>query len=134
MNDWFKETTGRISDRDWTPAELGVIFIFLGGGAGLLLGLVIALKASPDPIWIAIALGGIFGGLLYGMRERTPVETKIIASPWIKDAAFGLAGGLVIFLLLPISFGTAQPPDHLFMLRVVATAMLGGYGGRSLMK
>jgi len=96
--------------------------------------------------WIWIALAGGFGGLLYTAREggltlphRDPKSPSIYQLGWIADCAFGIAGAFVVFLLIPTEIGSeSRDISGLFempvfdQMKITALAIVGGYGGRSL--
>jgi len=93
-------------------------------------------ELSPQQLALFIALPGIFGGLLFAMRGKS-LELPYLKSShsWapgvIGDCLFGLAGGGVIFLVVPWQF---PPADNLALLKTVALALVGGYGGRALVE
>jgi hypothetical protein len=83
-------------------------------------------------------LPGIFGGLLFGIKEKKLVwphrtSDKYIANPgFITDLLFGLAGGLVIYLILPGSFDFEA--GGLEIIKIISISIVGGYGGRALIE
>ena len=106
---------------------------------------------------IPILIFGAFGGLLYSLRERkmelpyisqsafSPTKEKtapnqstvstgesfkgeIINLGIVADCLAGIGGALGIFLILPI-----DEIKNISLLKLLATAMIGGYGGRSLL-
>lgn len=110
-------------------------------------------------IWriIAILIFGAFGGLLYSLRERQmelpyisqnalpatankssknqsvdsineSYKGKIVNLGIVADCLAGIGGALGIFLILPVS-----DIKDVLLLKLLATAMIGGYGGRSLL-
>jgi hypothetical protein len=86
-------------------------------------------------LWFLIAGSGMFGGFLYGIRDRSLVlphrKSKYVFEPgFIGDCLFGLAGGFLIFILLPGNFDYGAGIWEL--LKIVAVAVVGGYGGRAL--
>lgn len=113
---------------------------------------------DPDLVaTIPILVFGAFGGLLYSLRERKmelpyisqsvllPTTEKtdpnqsiastgegfkgeIINLGIIADCLAGIGGALGIFLILPI-----DNLEGISFLKLLATAMIGGYGGRSLL-
>lgn len=106
---------------------------------------------------ISILSFGAFGGLLYSLRERKMelpyisqsafsateenfsdnqstastnegFKGEIINLGIVADCLAGIGGALGVFLLLPIDDTTNIP-----LFKLLATAMIGGYGGRSLL-
>lgn len=100
-------------------------------------------SASMDKIlytqlyWM-ISLSGMFGGLLYGIRDKHLVlphryeESKNDINPGLlTDLLFGLAGGFIIFLVVP---GTFDFKPGWEAIKVLAIAVVGGYGGRAIVQ
>ncbi|MGD9229935.1 MAG: hypothetical protein PVJ20_03895 [Desulfobacterales bacterium] len=87
-------------------------------------------------LWL-ICLSGMFGGLLFGIRDKKLViphrKSKNIYEPGVvTDVLFGVAGGVVIFLILP---GNITPEkDTISLLKFIGVALIGGYGGRALVE
>ena len=87
-------------------------------------------------LWL-ICLSGMFGGLLYGIRDKKLViphrKSENIYEPGVvTDVLFGVAGGLVIFLILP---GNITPEkDTISLIKFIGVALIGGYGGRALVE
>lgn len=92
---------------------------------------------------LVIIVFGAFGGLLYSLRSRKAelpyvvnVEKqssidqeatykKVVYLGVLADCLIGIGGALVVFLLLP--------PIEGEIVKLLATATIGGYGGRSLL-
>ena len=103
---------------------------------------------SPNAtMFIIITLAGAFGGLLYTFRDsglelphRNPNKAHIINLGWIADCAYGIAGAYVVFLILPTELNTGSSLSGdlfstcsiLTLIRLLALALVGGYGGRSI--
>jgi hypothetical protein len=88
-------------------------------------------------LWILIGIGGVVGGLLYGMRDKELVlphwEDKHIWNPgFLADILFGLAGGVVIFVIVPGTFDYQQGGWEI--VKILALAGVGGYGGRAVVE
>jgi hypothetical protein len=88
-------------------------------------------------LWILIGIGGMIGGLLYGMREHRLVfphmEEKHVWNPgFLADILFGLAGGFVIFIIVPGSFDYRSGGWE--VIQILALAGVGGYGGRAVVE
>jgi len=88
-------------------------------------------------LWVLIGFGGIVGGLLFGMRDqRLTFPHREDQHTWnpgcLADILFGLAGGFVIFIIVPGSFDyTAGGWET---IQILALAGVGGYGGRALVE
>ena len=87
-------------------------------------------------LWYLIGAAGIFGGLLFGIKDRRLVlphrTSKSVIDPgFLVDFFFGLAGGYVIFMLVPGDFNIGDPWN---IIKIVAVAIVGGYGGRALVE
>ena len=81
---------------------------------------------------------GAFGGLLGGMHfksldrpHREGTDHRINLG-WIADAAFGVAGGFVVFLVVPGDFQIDKGGWDTF--KAFAVAMVGGFAGRALIE
>ncbi len=88
-------------------------------------------------LWILIGVGGVIGGLLYGIRDKELTlphwEGKHAWNPgFLADLLFGLAGGFVIFIIIPGTFDYRQ--GGWAMIQILALAGVGGYGGRALVE
>ena len=108
----------------FTSACISLLALFEGAGG----------SAFDRWLLLVILLGGVFGGLLYGMRDRRLVlpgknEDGSFNPGWLADCAFGMGGGFVIFLLLP---GDFDKLTGWVWIKVFATALVGGYGGRGI--
>lgn len=74
---------------------------------------------------------------MFGIRDKKVViphmEDENTFHPGIlSDSLFGLAGGLVIFLIVPGNF--ADPLKGYELIKFIAVAIVGGYGGRALVE
>jgi len=97
-------------------------------------------------IFLIILSSGAFGGLLYTARDsglellhRDPDNQYQIKLGWVADCAFGIAGALVVFLVVPTELNNAENGSSILstgsvmdIIRLMALALVGGYGGRSL--
>ena len=86
-------------------------------------------------LWLLIGGSGMFGGFLYGLKDRSLVlphrTSRFEIEPgFVADCLFGLAGGFLIFILLPGNFDFDAGIWEL--TKIVAVAVVGGYGGRAL--
>jgi hypothetical protein len=94
------------------------------------------LPIQKKHLWL-ICLSGMFGGLLFGIRDKKLViphrKSENIYEPGvITDVLFGVAGGVVIFLILP---GDIKPEENtISLLKFIGVALIGGYGGRALVE
>ena len=89
-------------------------------------------------LWLVVAGAGMFGGFLFGIKDKTLTlphrKSKYVIEPgFVGDCLFGLAGGFLVFILLPgnFEFNLAKPEE---IIKIVAVAVVGGYGGRALVE
>ena len=88
-------------------------------------------------LWVLIGLCGMFGGLLFGMKDQNLYlpyrhSKRVLKPGFLVDLLFGLAGGIVIFFIMPIElFDVTQ---SFGLVRLLGIAMVGGYGGRALIE
>jgi len=120
-----------------------ILLIFLALIVGYLLGFYISVDvpwSQTATMFLIITLAGAFGGLLYTVRDsglefphRNPDKIHVLNLGWIADCAYGIAGSYVVFLILPtdlnIDLSTGKILD---LIKLLALALVGGYGGRSL--
>jgi hypothetical protein len=125
---------------------------FFGGIVGLVWALnlaTLALASSPGQaapstisdaylLWLVVGGAGMFGGFLFGIRDKKLTlphwhSRHTIDSGFVGDCLFGLAGGFLVFILLPgnFEFNIAKPEE---IIKIVAVAVVGGYGGRALVE
>ena len=127
-----------------------VLFILLALIVGYLVGLYIKVGVPWSPnatMFVIITLAGAFGGLLYTARDsglelphRNPDKIHVLNLGWVADCAYGIAGAYVVFLILPTELSTGIPTPEsiqktgstLTLIKFLALALVGGYGGRSL--
>ena len=98
-------------------------------------------------IFVMITIAGAFGGLLYTARDsglefpyRDPDKKHVINLGWVADCGYGIAGAYVVFLILPTELTTAgitsksllSSSSILGLVKLLAMALVGWYGGRSL--
>lgn len=91
----------------------------------------------PDLTLFLLTLAGASGGLAYAMRNRElelPRRTENIVNPgWLGDCFFGVSGAYVIALIMPGNFPSTNEPSVNLTIQILATGIIGGYGGRSIM-
>ena len=94
--------------------------------------------SSPYLLWLIVGGAGMFGGFLFGIKDKKLTlphrSSRYIIEPgFIGDCLFGLAGGFLVFILLPgnFEFDLAQSEE---IIKIVAVAVVGGYGGRALVE
>jgi len=121
---------------------LGVVMLAAGYGMGRWVE--VGLGISNDAIaWFFITFAGAFGGMLYTFRDGgLEIPHKVEGQyrynlGWISDCLYGVAGAYVVFLLVPMNIGGQSNFDPLSGLMIdqikfFALALVGGYGGRSL--
>lgn len=122
----------------------GLLIIGLLVNPGLVLAGPSGQQASgPDTtsaylLWMVVAGAGMFGGFLFGIKDKTLTlphrKSKYVIEPgFVGDCLFGLAGGFLVFILLPgnFEFNLAAPEE---IIKIVAVAVVGGYGGRALVE
>jgi hypothetical protein len=88
-------------------------------------------------LWLLIAVGGMVGGFLFGIRDRRlELPHREDQHSWnpgcLVDILFGLAGGFVIFIIVPGSFDYRAGGWE--TIQILALAGVGGYGGRALVE
>lgn len=87
---------------------------------------------------VMLTLAGAAGGLAYSMKNgelKLPRRSEdILNTGWLGDCIFGMAGAYVIALIVPGDFPPKNPTEDLnFTIQILATGIIGGYGGRSIM-
>ena len=94
--------------------------------------------SSAYLLWLVVGGAGMFGGFLFGIKDKKLIlphwNSKHIIEPgFIGDCLFGLAGGFLVFILLPgnFEFNLSKPEE---IIKIVAVAVVGGYGGRALVE
>lgn len=91
----------------------------------------------PNLTLFLLTVAGAFGGLAYSMKNgelKFPRKTEeILNTGWLGDCLFGVAGAYVIALIMPGDFPSTDNPSVNFTIQVLATGIIGGYGGRSIM-
>jgi hypothetical protein len=129
-------------------------FIIVVAGAGLLLlanPLLAAAAAGSVPagqspgataqaylLWLVVGGAGMFGGFLFGIKDKKltlPHRTSryVFEPGFVGDCLFGLAGGFLVFILLPGNFAfDLNSPEEI--IKIVAVAVVGAYGGRALVE
>lgn len=94
-------------------------------------------------LWFLILPSGILGGLVFSAREgkvTLPHPDPKNPTLWIPgivgDAVAGIAGSVVIFLVMPFDPPRGEPidMDQFVLIKIVALAIVGGYGGRVLVE
>lgn len=119
---------------------LSTVFVLLGIVIGLGVAALVLWSALRAPLaeafqlWFAISLAGMFGGFLFGIRDRQLVlphanKNGTFNPGYLADCAYGVAGAWVVFLVIP---GTFNFEDGWEIIKVLATAAIGGYGSRAL--
>jgi len=119
-----------------------VIFFLIGCGV------VYFYNGSLVGILSLLAMAGAFGGLLYTIRDSglelihrdaTLEKGHIINLGWLADCAYGIAGAFVVFLIIPTDLNDNLLVKPLFdrenaldLIKFLSLALVGGYGGRSL--
>ncbi len=127
-----------------------ILLAALAVAVGYFIGFYVRIGApwSADAtIFMIITVAGAFGGLLYTVRDsglefphRDPEKDHVIKLGWVADCFYGIAGAYVVFLILPTELTTAGTPSKsllssgsiLGLVKLLAMALVGGYGGRSL--
>ncbi len=127
-----------------------ILLLVLTTTVGYFIGLYVRLGApwsDGATIFVMITIAGAFGGLLYTARDsglefpyRDPDNKHVLNLGWVADCGYGIAGAYVVFLILPTELTTAGTPSNsllssssiLGLVKLLAMALVGGYGGRSL--
>jgi hypothetical protein len=99
--------------------------------------MLIAMGQNTYTLFTVVSLSGIFGGILYGMKDKRielPYKKSkhIIVPGLFLDILFGLAGGFIIFMIVPGEFDVYS--GEFEFMKVISVAILGGYGGRALVE
>jgi hypothetical protein len=121
---------------------LGVVMLAAGYGMGRWVEAGVGLP-NPALAWLCITFAGAFGGMLYTFRDGgLEIPHKVNGQHrynlgWISDCLYGIAGAYVVFLLVPMNIGSESDFDPLIVpmidqIKFFALALVGGYGGRSL--
>jgi hypothetical protein len=112
------------------------------------------LGPSDRNLIVAIVLSGGCGGILFAVRESILTWPELHGSSihlgWLADCAYGIAGAFAVFLLVPgLSESASEGFKELFavpaavkanttngmdLIEVIAVALVGGFGGRSVMR
>lgn len=84
---------------------------------------------------LIICLAGMFGGFIYSLQNGGMVlphrtNENQIHLGFIANCLFGIAGALVIFLIVPGKFNFV--PNSSEFIKSLATALVGGWGGIAL--
>jgi len=87
---------------------------------------------------IIICLMGIFGGFVYSLQTGTVTlphrdNKNSLNLGFLANCIFGMAGAIVIFLIVPGDFDFSNPKGSDF-IKSVATALIGGWGGLALVE
>lgn len=87
---------------------------------------------------LIICLMGVFGGFIYSLQKGQMVlphrENKnSINLGFIANCLFGIAGSIVIFMVIPgdFKFGALDTTQY---VKFLATALLGGWGGLQIIE
>jgi len=86
--------------------------------------------------WMVILVAGAVGGLLHSIENNkfglpSQMENSKIWDPgFVGDVLFGIAGGLVVFTILP---EIKEPSEIMDYVKIVALALVGGYSGKLLL-
>jgi hypothetical protein len=89
--------------------------------------------------WLVICLAGMLGGLLYGMRDKQFIlphkehgEKNTYRPGFLLDVFFGMAGGFVVYMVIPGDFDFSA--GGFDAIKIIAVTLIGGYGGRALIE
>ncbi|MBN1583444.1 MAG: hypothetical protein JXA89_22230 [Anaerolineae bacterium] len=93
-------------------------------------------KISWD-LLASTTIAGLFGGLLYGVKDKKFVwphkRSKFTWDPgFLADCLFGIAGGVIIFMIVPGNFEFESGGWE--AIKILAVSAVGGYGGRALVE
>ncbi len=132
-----------VYQRGWTKSlliVLIVVMIIVLLGTLIKLGLEAdgSLRFSPLELVFLISSAGAFGGLMYGMRGGRWVwpSTKagVTNVGFLRHLLIGLAGGWVIFIVLPGNYDLNESTGQMEFVRFVGLAFIGGFGGYALVE
>lgn len=101
-------------------------------------GLVFRSGDREDFILLAASLSGAFGGILFALNDRMLELPHIedanrINFGFLSDCAFGMAGGFVVFLIIPFN-NDINSANQIEMVKFLAVTLIGGYAGRALVE
>lgn len=87
---------------------------------------------------IIISLMGLFGGFIFSLQKGQMVlphkeNSKSINLGFLSNCLFGIAGAIVIFLIVPGDFEFNNPQSSDF-IKSLATALIGGWGGLTIIE
>ena len=98
-------------------------------------------SAAPPPpylLWLIVGGAGMFGGFLFGIKDKKltlphRLDKNNFEPGFIGDCLFGLAGGFLVFILLPgnFEFDSISAEE---IIKILAVSVVGGYGGRALVE
>jgi hypothetical protein len=121
----------------FTVISLTVVIILVALANGPIL-LLYAIRSVPEAfrLWLLLTTFGAFGGLLVSMyyeRLYLPRRHKNCSLDLgvISDCLFGAAGAVIVFLVVPGAFDLTTDFN---VMKVVATAIVGGFAGRALVE
>lgn len=87
---------------------------------------------------IIICLMGLFGGFIFSLQKGQMVlphreNAKSLNLGFVSNCLFGIAGAIVIFLIVPGDFEFNNPQSSDF-IKSLATALIGGWGGLTIVE
>ena len=122
---------------------------FLTGIAiGLLYALLIGNPPPPDATvfveWpvLVLSFSGVLGGIIYAIVVNGEVEmprfvvdrSGVFKAGLFGDILLGIAGAFILELLLPPDLSVIDPTAEIEGSAIAATGIIGGYGGRAIIK
>ncbi len=96
---------------------------------------------AVDKFLLHVTFSGAMGGLLFSIQNKTlklpsKEDDSTFELAFLSDIFAGIAGAYLIFLILPFDINTSKVGslDSMENLKIIATGILGGYGGRSVLR
>lgn len=134
---------GLLFERKWVnPLLIVLILLALAGFIGSQIDTQSSKNGSQlfslRQLVLLITLAGAFGGLMYGMRGGTwawpKTDKGITQVGYIRHLLIGVAGGWIIFIILPGDFELDSNSKQIEFIRLIGLAFLGGFGGYALVE
>ena len=92
-----------------------------------------------DQFHFQVTFSGAMGGILFAIQNKSlelprKNDNSTFYLGFISDMFVGISGAYVIFLILPFDLDSSQNIESIGNSKIIATAILGGYAGRSMLR